>query len=180
MENKKIENIKKASGVTAKVLNVIKVILIVGLVLCIVGGITTMCFRTKDGTSVEVFGKTIKVHRLVDFSDLDVRGFDIVEVFGIEDMFVKAGLNCFVAAIMCGLALAAVIVIRSAFVEIEKSDTPFKAEIMKKVKIAGIVVTALTLSTSIGTAAIVGLSFWCVYCIFDYGLELQKSADETL
>ena len=45
MENKKIENIKKASGVTAKVLNVIKVILIVGLVLCIVGGITTMCFR---------------------------------------------------------------------------------------------------------------------------------------
>ena len=180
MENQKIANIKKASGITAKVLNVIKVILIVGLVLCIVGGISVMCIRSKDGTSIEIFGKTITVHNAVELGDMEVEGFDFVDAFDIQDPFVKAGVNCFCAALICALALVAVIIIRSAFTEIEKSDTPFKTEIMKKIRTAGILVTVITLAESVGTAAIVGLSFWCVYCIFDYGLELQKSADETL
>jgi len=180
MENSKIANIKKASSVTAKVLNVIKVILIVGLVMCIVGGISVMCIRSKDGSTIEIFGKTVTVHSGVDIGNMEVDGFDFINDLDIEDPFVKAGVNCFCAAILCALAIAAVVVIRSAFTEIENSDTPFKPEIMKKVKIAGILVTIITLSESVGTAAIVGLSFWCIYCIFDYGLELQKCADETL
>jgi len=180
MENSKIANIKKASSVTAKVLNVIKVILIVGLVMCIVGGISVMCIRSKDGNTIEIFGKTVTVHSGVDIGNMEVDGFDFINDLDIEDPFVKAGVNCFCAAILCALAIAAVVVIRSAFTEIENSDTPFKPEIMKKVKIAGILVTIITLSESVGTAAIVGLSFWCIYCIFDYGLELQKCADETL
>ncbi|MCR5686353.1 MAG: hypothetical protein K6G81_13230 [Lachnospiraceae bacterium] len=180
MENSKIANIKKVSGITAKVLNVIKVVLIVGLVMCIVGGISVMCIRSKDGNSIEIFGKTVTVHSGVELGNMQIEGFGFLEAFDIEDPFVKAGLNCFCAAVLCALALVAVIIIRSAFTEIEKSDTPFKAEIMQKIKIAGILVTIITLADSVGTAAIVGLTFWCVYCIFDYGMELQKSADETL
>ncbi len=180
MENKKITNIKKASGVTAKVLNVIKVILIVAIVLCIVGGISVMVVRTSDGEKIELFGKTITVHNMVDLGDLQVKGFDFVEMLGIESPFRKAGVNCFCAAAICALALVAVIYLKDTFAEIEKSETPFKPEILSKIKVTGILVTIITSASSIGVAAIVGLSFWCVYCIFDYGLELQKSADETL
>ena len=180
MENAKIANIKKASGITVKVLNVIKVILIVGIVMCVVGGISVMGIRSKDGKQIEVFGKTITIHNMVDIGSLKVDGFDFVEMLDIEDPFTKAGINCFCAAVICTLALVAVIYLRNTFIEIEKSDTPFKAEILSKIRIAGILVTVITLSSSIGVAAFVGLSFWCVYCIFDYGMELQKSADETL
>ncbi|SCY16912.1 hypothetical protein [Butyrivibrio sp. INlla14] len=38
----------------------------------------------------------------------------------------------------------------------------------------------MTIFESIGLAVIVALSFWCVYCIFGYGIELQKNEDETL
>ncbi len=180
MENKKIANIKKASGITAKVLNVIKIILIVGIVLGIVGGISVMAFRSDDGKRIEVFGKPVTVHGLVNTDNMKVEGFDFVEMFGIEDPFINAGINCFCAAVICALTLVVIMYLQNVFVEIEKSDTPFKTAILSKIKIAGIIVTVITLSSSIGIAAIVGLSFWCVYCIFDYGLELQKSADETL
>ena len=185
MENEKIIRIKKAAGVTSKVLNVIRIVLIVGTVLCLVGGTLTMCIRQKD-SSVELFGKSIVVHNLITVDgsigngSLSVTGFDVIERLGIEDPCVKAGLNCFVAAFLCGLALFAVIVLRDTFGEIEKSDTPFKQDILKKIRLTGIIITAITLSSSIGIAAIVGLAFWCIYCIFDYGTELQKEADETL
>ena len=180
MENKKIANIKKASGVTAKVLNVIKVILIVAIVLCIVGGISVMAVRTSEGEKIELFGKTITVHNMIEIGDLEVKGFDFVEMLGIESPFRKAGVNCFCAAAICALAMVVVIFLKNTFTEIEKSDTPFKPEILSKIRVTGILVTVITMVSSIGIAAIVGLSFWCVYCIFDYGLELQKSADETL
>jgi hypothetical protein len=181
MENTKIERIKKSAGVTAKVLNVIKTILIVGLVLAFVGGISVMCFRIGDeGKSIEVFGKKIVVHNMVSFGDLSVESFDFVNMFDIEDPFLKAGVNCFFAAFMIVMVLVCVILIRKTFTTIEKSDTPFTPEVLRRIRITGILVTIIVLSASIGIAAVVGLTFWCIYTIFDYGVELQKDADETL
>ena len=62
MENEKINRIKKASHVTARVLHVVRVILIVAIVLCIIGGISVMGIRTTDGTSIEIFGNTVTIH----------------------------------------------------------------------------------------------------------------------
>ena len=185
MENTKIEKIKKAAGVTAKVLNVVKVIMIVGMVFCIVGGISAMCIRMGDeGKTVEVFGSKIVIHNMVSIGDLNgnlhVEGFNFLDYLHIEDPFVLFGAKCFCAAIMILLEIIVVVLIRGTFTAIQESDTPFKPEILKKVKFTGILVTLIVLMHSIGTAAIVALSFWFIYCIFDYGIELQTDADETL
>ncbi|MBR1852420.1 MAG: hypothetical protein IJ794_04490, partial [Lachnospiraceae bacterium] len=148
-----------------------------------IGGISVMGIRTTDGTSIEIFGNTVTIHgvaEIKDFEDIKGEGFDFLDAFHIEDPFVLAGLNCFCAAIVIVMALAAVITIGKLFEAIEKSDTPFKKEILEKMKISGILVTVIALTSSIGTAVMAGLTFWCIYCIFDYGMELQKSADETL
>lgn len=181
MENNKIERIQKSAGTTAKILGVIKTILIVGLVLAILGGFSTAFFRLgDDGTSLTLFNKTITVHNFVNVGDMNVKGFAVLDAFDIKDPFLYAGVNCFYAAFLIALTLTAIIILRNAFVAVEKSDTPFTEDILKKIKIAGIIVTVITLTSSIGTAAIVGLTFWCVYCIFDYGTVLQKESDETL
>ena len=181
MENSKIEKIKKSAGITAKVLKAVSIILMVGMILAMVGGITTMCLRVGDeGKTVEVFGKSITVHGMVNFADLSIHRFDILEGLDIQDPFILAGLNCFCAAVICALAMVAVILLKRTFTSIETSDTPFKPEILQKIRLTGILVTIITLTSSIGIAAIVGLTFWCLYCIFDYGTELQKDADETL
>ncbi len=181
MENTKIANIKKASGVTAKVLNVVKVILIVGLCMTVVSGILVMCFRMGDeGKSIEVFGKKIVIHNIIGPADFSIEAFGPLEMLDIKDPFVLAGLNCFCAAVMIVLAIVVVVLIRNTFAVLHESDTPFKPEILKKLKFTGIIVTIITLTESLGTAAIVALSFWCIYCIFDYGIELQTDADETL
>lgn len=181
MENTKIARIKKAAGVTATVLNVVKIILIVGMVMTLVAGVTVMGFRMgPEGKTVEVFGREIVVHGLVDFGDLKVDGFGFLDIFHIEDPFVLAGLNCFCATVVIAAAMVAVILLRSVFVAVKESDTPFKSEILGKLKIAAVIVTVIVLMESLGIAVIVALSFWCIYCVFDYGIELQKSADETL
>ena len=181
MENSKLEKIRKSAGVTATVLSVIKTILIVGLVMAVAAGISVMCLRTGDeGKTVEVFGKKITVHNMVSVGDLSVESFDFLDMFNIEDPFVLAGVNCFVAAVLIALVLIAVILLRRTFTSIQKSDTPFKPEILRSIKLTGILVTVIVLTSSIGIAAVVGLAFWCVYTIFDYGIELQTDADETL
>ena len=48
------------------------------------------------------------------------------------------------------------------------------------VAVTTILITIVALSYSIGIGAMTGLVSWCVCCIFDYGIELQKSDDETL
>ena len=180
MENTKIERIKKSAGVTAKVLNVIKTILIVGIVLAFIGGLSVFFRLGDDGKTVEVFGKQIVVHNMVNLGDLSVKSFDFIDMFDIEEPVLKAGVNCFFAAFMIVMVLVCVIMIRKTFTTIEKSDTPFKPEILRSIKITGILVTVIVLSASIGIAAVVGLTLWCIYTIFDYGVELQKDADETL
>lgn len=38
----------------------------------------------------------------------------------------------------------------------------------------------LAAGNSLFFGALAGIAFWCVYCILDYGCELQRQSDETL
>ncbi|MBR6309009.1 MAG: hypothetical protein IKR39_10440 [Lachnospiraceae bacterium] len=182
MENTKITNIKKAALTTTKVLNVIRGILLAGIIICGIGALCCFAFKFgPDGKSIDILGKTINVYGPVDFTQgMDVHGFDFIEKLNIESITLKAGINCIVAMVMVGLAFAAVVIIRNLFKLIAESDTPFTEEIAKKIKITGIVVSVMVLTESLGIAAIVALSFWCFSTIFEYGVELQKLEDETL
>ena len=78
------------------------------------------------------------------------------------------------------MALVLVTVVKNMFTEIKKSDTPFRAAILPRIKASGIVLTLFVLTQSVGIAAITALTFWCIYCVFEYGVELQNNEDETL
>ena len=180
-EAKKIQKIKKSSRVTVKVLNVVKVILAVGLVLCLIGGICCLFIKTDDGTKIEMFGQTVTLHGPIDMDTIEnTKGFDMVDALNIKDPMTRASANCFAAAGVIICSLIVVLILKKTFMELAESDTPFNKDVLKRIKVTGIILTVISALSSGGIAVVIALSFWCIYCIFDYGIELQKNADETL
>ena len=107
-------------------------------------------------------------------------GFEFINDMHIENMMLWAAANSFAAAALIAIIVVVFRTLEKVFEEIRDSETPFTESIMKRIKIVGIIVTILVFPKSLATAAVVGLSFWCVYNVFGYGMELQKEADETL
>ena len=181
MENNNLTNIKKAAHTTSKVLSVIQTILTVGAVLCLVGAIC--CFLIKfdeNGKQVIFAGNGFNVYSPVDMGSWDVHSFEFVENLNIANPSLEAAIDCLVAFFMVMVTLVAITIIKGAFKAIEASETPFTKEVADKIKLAGILITVLVLCQSVGIAAVVALTFWCIYCIFKYGIELQQHEDETL
>ena len=180
-ETKKIQKIKKSAKTAVKVLNVVKVFLAVALALCLVGGICCLFIKTDKGKDIELFGQNVTLHGPIDVDDIETaKGFDIVDSMHISDPMIRASVNCFVAVGVIVCSLVVVFILKKTFTELAESDTPFNTEILKNIKVTGIILTVISGLSSVGIAIIIALSFWCIYCIFDYGIELQKNADETL
>ena len=174
MVNGKIERIRKAAGVTAKVLNVLKILAIVTIALCIVSGTAAMFIKADEATN------TVRIGNFFILGNVSDADSALGKLLNITEPNVAAGLDALITAAVAGIMLTVIIILRKAFIEIEKSDTPFRTEVLKKVRIAGILISAFALCYSIGVGALMALTTWCVYCIFDYGIELQKNDDETL
>ena len=181
MGNERISQIKKSAGISAKVMNVFAVITRVGAIISIVGAIIcliSMGFTDKEGIIYQGEKTRIIVPTAQDFDMTG--GFEIIQKLNIENPMLWAAANCFAAVIVLALLSAVFIVIRNVFKEIAESDTPFTESIMKRLKIAGIIVTIFVLQSSLAAAVLTALTFWCVYSVFGYGMELQKNEDETL
>ena len=174
MENSKIERIRKSAGVTAKVLNVLKIIAIVTIALCIVSGIAAMVLKADEATG------TVRFRNFIFFGNISSEDFAVRKILNVTNPNVAAGLEAFAVAAVAAVMLAVIIILRKTFLEIEKSDTPFRPEILKRIRITGILIAVFAAFYSIGVGALTALTAWCVYCIFDYGIELQKNDDETL
>jgi len=180
MENAKIVKIRKAAGVTAKVLNVLKIVMIVVIVLCFIGGIGAMIISADEGTPEAALRNTVRIRGLLFFAQADEAGSPLTGWLNLKEPNVIAGLNFFATAVIAAMTLAVMVILRKTFLEIRDSDTPFREEVLKRLKITGILVTVIALNYAIGIGLIIGLTFWCFYRIFDYGIELQKNEDETL
>ena len=172
MENTKIEKIKKAAAITAKVLNVIRIFLIVTIILCVFNGVVSMIYQGGVNGSITLPNNTVEFY--------NVTYVTLVKLLNIADQNAFAWVRWFAVAVMMSLVLAVVIILRKTFIEIRESDSPYREEILQRIKVLGILVTLIVLSYSIGNGVMIGLSFWCIYCIFDYGIVLQKNDDETL
>ena len=177
MENTRIAAIKKSAGVAEKVLDVIKTILIVGIVLCIIGA--GAVFAGSKLGEFTVKGETITVYNIIDSNATLPSNLQFLEEVPLSNTL-KMSIVCIVAAIFVALALVLVIVVKKMFSEIKESDTPFRTSILSRIKATGIVITIFVLTQSVGIAAITALTFWCIYCVFEYGVELQNNEDETL
>ena len=166
MEKTKIEKIRKAAGITARVLRILEIICIIAIVLALISGVAAMILKSTDN--------------LILFGNIRDENSTVRKVLNITDPDVAAGLSYFIAMGIAALILAVVIIVRKTFLEIEKSDTPFRESILKRIRITGILLTLMAVEYSIPMSILTGLTAWCVYCIFDYGIELQKQDDETL
>ena len=175
MENAKIARIKKAAGFTAKVLNVGKYLLIAVIAVSFIAGIGAMIIKDEA-----LAGSTVRMRIPFLFGNADDGSAFVTKWLNVKEPNVQAGLGALEVTVIAAFMLALIIVLRKTFLEIVKSDTPFREEILRRIRLTGILLTALVLRYSIANAVIVGLTAWCVYCIFDYGVELQKNEDETL
>ena len=182
MENSRISAIKKSASITATVLKVCRIIVMVGAIITLVGGVICLFNMNSLDGNVIYDGGSFRILSPVDAEGMIVagEGFDFLNGLGIENFMVWAALNCFVGAALLLVIMVVLMLIEKVFVELRDSDTPFTESIRGRLRIAGILITILVLTESIGMAVIVALSFWCLYCIFGYGMELQRHEDETL
>jgi len=172
MECTKIEKIKKAAAITAKVLNVFKIFLIVTIILCVFNGVVSMFYKGGETGSFTLSNNTVKFNNATYAA--------LVKLLNRANQNDFAWVSWFVVAVMVALVLAVVIILRKTFIEIRESDSPYREEILQRIKALGILVTLIVFSYSIGNGVIIGLTFWCIYCIYDYGIVLQRNDDETL
>ena len=159
----------------------IRIITMVCAIIALVSGIVCLCAKDKAEGSVIYDGGSFRILSPVGGEAMiNGEGFNFINRLHIENFMVWSALNCFVAAVFVAIVTVVLVLIRKVFTELRDNDTPFTESVRRQLKITGILVTVSVLMESLAVAAIVGLSFWCLYCVFGYGMELQKSDDETL
>lgn len=183
----RLEKVKKSCKTTKTVIGVLEVLLIAMFVLCAASAIIVLANRTKVDQAVRegyesgmITPENITITEDVNMGMVKIR-------LGIEEMY-EAGryADAFGAVLIFGsvvfLGISIIFgIIFNIFKEIEKSETPFDEKVLKRVKVAFIAGTILSIFTaSLGFAIVLGLAFWCVYNIMKYGAALQTEIDETL
>lgn len=184
MENKKLANIKKASGVTAKVVKVLEWIVGVSGIICIVVLLACAIFKTRINEAVAPYSPVnVNVSELTTKINIGFFSFDVdfQKYYDAKDYAGITAIGCAIGAFFCAVATVFFEFLRNIFTTLKESDTPFNEVMLRKIKISGIVLAvAAFLASGVGACAIVALVVWCIYCVFDYGCSLQKESDETL
>lgn len=179
-ENIKLQKIRKAGSATAKVLKAIKWVCIVCAVLCFVAAIVVGIKKDAVNQSIEqqiAEGKEeVTIDAFITIGTMKVDN----PLNKIDDYAVQSIAIASVAGTVLILAAVAFEFLRRIFVTLSESGSPFTKEMLKKLRIVGIIVPIIILSESLVGAAIAALTFWCLYTVFDYGCVLQQSSDETL
>lgn len=172
-----IEKIQKTSKVGVIVTNIVKIFCIVMSVLVIpTGAIMVGVSNQING----IFEEAVASGEL-QMSDMDVlEGQLMRNLLEDGDFATVLGVEMIAMGIMLICTAVLVHFIGKVFKEMRESYSPFKASIVKSLKVVFVLVTLLTLSSSMAIAIIVGTALWCVLHIFEYGCELQRQSDETL
>lgn len=104
----------------------------------------------------------------------------IIDLAAIESPAVELGVILIVTAVLLICFTVVLHFVAKVFQSLKKNDSPFRPEVVKSLKIAFVLIALLALSNSLLIGAIVSLSLWCIFLIFEYGCELQQQSDETL
>lgn len=181
----KLEKVRKSCSTAQKVITVLRNIMLASIVVCLVGAVLCQCFAKTINAEMPV---AIAGGR-VSLEETNIDIFDGMINFDVEmQELINEGHYALVFTAYCiagAVALAAAVVIFNQFIKIFKailaSETPFSEEVLGKLKSAFIVTVVLVaLITGLGEAVFMGLTFWCIYTLIDYGAVLQMEVDETL
>lgn len=184
MENNKIANIKKASKATETVLKIFESLCGAVAIICLVVVIVIACNKAKINSEAVSNNISIENFSFAEKMEFGIFSFDThyVERYLAEGNLAGLAMFCLgFGALACVLATAFFECVRIIFAALQKSDTPFTKDILRKIKIYGIIIAAGLLAVGqLGMCLVVVLAGWSLYCVFDYGCELQKESDETL
>ncbi|MBP5599654.1 MAG: hypothetical protein J6X48_05170 [Lachnospiraceae bacterium] len=180
MNNNKIAQIKKSADTTAKVVNVFAILMRVVAVLTFVAAIFIFCFSKQldgfvsatDGHWELATGGTTQI--------ISRQGASFIETFNFMNFSTWAACNALYGSVIAVAISIAMSILRKTFIAVKESETPFNEDVLKKMRATGIITSVLVILSSVGIGVCVALSFWCLYSIFSYGIELQKNEDETL
>lgn len=181
----KLERVKKSCSTAKKVAKVFKILAIVFAVMCFLSAGFLFAFKGQVNEAIAQENEINPNSITIDKLDIEsgVFKFDMD-----ENQIAESGEYAQAFALVCimgGIVLTIVAVIfgfiQKIFVTIEVEDSPFSEKVLKTVKrlFIGIAVV-MGLGIGIGIGLFLALFFWCLYCILDYGFELQKEIDETL
>ncbi|MCI8935512.1 MAG: hypothetical protein HFI44_01440 [Lachnospiraceae bacterium] len=171
-----IEKIQKTCKAGAAVTSIVKIFCAVMSVIAILAGIFIAC-STRINELME---------QLIASGELRTQDLEALESALLGYMLEEGNFALVIGVelIAMGIMLicTAVIVhfLGKVFKEMRESYSPFNLSVIKNLKVVFVLVTLLTLSNSLAIALIVGIAFWCVLQIFEYGCELQRQSDETL
>lgn len=179
-EINKLVQIKKAGNVTAKVLKVLARICEICTILVFIASIVMIVNKDQLRQSIDEQVAAGKAEVTLDaFITLGTMKIDN-PLIKIDDSAMQAIVASWIGIVGCALVTVVLYILRRMFISIADSGTPFTEDTLKKLRVVGIIVPILVLTQSVIAAAIVALTFWCLYTVFDYGCVLQKNADETL
>ncbi len=182
-ENGKILKIKKASRVTAKVINAVKWIMIVAGIIMAAALIVVLVKENEINTEIV---KSIEAGegRFEFINEFKIGFIDLSDHYearlASEDYARYIMETLIYAIVMVAVGAFVMFELEGIFKFMENNDTPFKQEILRKITYAGISLAILELLSSLALAAIVALVTWCIYNVVDYGCILQSDYDETL
>lgn len=171
-----IDKIQRTCKIGAVLTMIVKIFCMVMSGITILTGLFIMCNKWLDGV----------IAHAVASGDLQIQDLEVLENALLEYMLEEGSFTFVIGVelIVMGIIVicTAVIVhfVGKVFKEIRESYSPFRQSVIKNLKVIFVLVTLLALNNSLAIALIVGLAFWCVIQIFEYGCELQRQSDETL
>lgn len=180
MNNNKIANIKKSADTTAKVVNVFAILMRVVAVMTFVAAIIIFCYSKQIDGYISATDGHWELSTGTTTQIISRQGASFVETFNFMNFSTWAACNALYASVMAVAISVALSILRKTFIAVKESETPFNEDVLKKMRATGIIVSILVILSSVGIGVCVALSFWCLYSIFSYGIELQKNEDETL
>ncbi len=180
-QNNKMEKIKRSSNIAMSIATVGKIFMIMAAAVTFMGGIV-LAVLSMDSDKSDELRQMLESGKLT--VDIRVFGFDIttdmVEGAPILDGLILAVVFMFVMCVLFILFAVTLHFTAKVFKEIRDSDSPFRPAVLKDLRLPFILIVLLSSQDSLIFGAVVGIALWCVYCIVDYGCELQRQSDETL
>ena len=183
----KLEKVKKSCKTAKKVVGVFKILLMVVSAICFVSAAVVFGLRNTIDTGIAKEVAARGQDAVFTATDIDINLGIAYYQTDFQDLIDNGQYS---EAIITVLVMAGVVVlmfvvvfilIQKIFKIMDEEETPFCESVLKRIKrifIALAIIIALEIG--LGFGIILGLVFWCIYNILDYGYALQKEVDEIL
>ncbi len=180
-QKEKLERVKKSCETSRKIIKVLQIIMIVLAIVTALGAVFCLMNHAKIDLALAPYKDNITVSNIdynngfiyftSDLEHLAKRGH-YGQIIG--ECLGFAAASCLIVSIILGLC-------KKVFIQVLASDSPFSPEVLRMLKKVFIIVAvAALLIRGFGLALLVGLAFWCVYRIMEYGAALQEEIDDTV